>query len=165
LQFAGAVRIRSDVERKRLFGLDPLVRSAGQGIDIYTPEATRRTFDRMRACARSALLAGYPVIVDAAFLRRDERRNFERLAAELGVPCSILDCRASNAVLRHRVARRSAHGNDASEADLQVLERQLAYHEPLDEGESARTIEVFTDGAVDIASIYSRWRGAAAKCA
>ncbi|MDP9927959.1 bifunctional aminoglycoside phosphotransferase/ATP-binding protein [Variovorax paradoxus] len=164
LQFAGAVRIRSDVERKRLFGLDPLARSAGQGIDIYTPEATRRTFDRMRACARSALLAGYPVIVDAAFLRRDERRNFERLAAELGVPCSILDCRASNAVLRHRVARRSAHGNDASEADLQVLERQLAYHEPLDEGESARTIEVFTDGAVDIASIDSRWRDAAAKC-
>lgn len=165
VQFAGAVRIRSDVERKRLFGLGPLARSAGQGIDIYSPEATRRTFDRMWACARSALLAGCPVIVDAAFLRRGERRNFERLAAELGVSCSILDCRASDAVLRHRVAQRCAHGDDASEADLQVLDRQLAYHEPLDDGESARAIEVFTDGAVDVASIESRWRDAAAKSA
>jgi len=163
LQFAGAVRIRSDVERKRLFGLGPLARSAGRGIDIYTPEATRHTFDRMLACARSALLAGYPVIVDAAFLRRGERRNFERLAAELGVRCSILDCRASDAVLRHRVAQRRAHGDDASEADLQVLDRQQAYHEPLDDGERARAIEVFTDGALDIASIDSRWRGAAAR--
>ena len=155
---AGAVRIRSDVERKRLFGLDPLARSAERGLAIYGAEATRRTFERLRACARDALLAGYPVIVDAAFLRSAERRSFQVLAAELDLPFAILDCRAGEAVLRRRVAGRNALGMDASEAGLEVLERQLAAHEPLAPDERALAIEVFTEDAVDIASLEARWR-------
>ncbi|KLN53174.1 AAA family ATPase [Variovorax paradoxus] len=155
---AGAVRIRSDVERKRLFGLDPLARSAERGLAIYGAEATRRTFERLRACARDALLAGYPVIVDAAFLRSAERRSFQVLAAELDLPFAILDCRAAEAVLRRRVAERGASGTDASEASLEVLARQLAAHEPLEADERALAIEVFTEDAVDTASLEARWR-------
>ncbi|WP_418147943.1 AAA family ATPase [Variovorax paradoxus] len=155
---AGAVRIRSDVERKRLFGLDPLARSAERGLAIYGAEATRRTFERLRACARDALLAGYPVIVDAAFLRSAERRSFQVLAAELGLPFAILDCRAAEAVLRRRVAERGAAGTDASEASLEVLARQLAVHEPLEADERTLAIEVFTEDAVDIAALEARWR-------
>ncbi|AGU52994.1 putative ATPase [Variovorax paradoxus B4] len=155
---AGAVRIRSDVERKRLFGLDPLARSAERGLAIYGAEATRRTFERLRACARDALLAGYPVIVDAAFLRSAERRSFQVLAAELDLPFAILDCRAAEAVLRRRVAERGAAGTDASEASLEVLARQLAAHEALEADERALAIEVFTEDAVDIASLEARWR-------
>ncbi|WPG40908.1 AAA family ATPase [Variovorax sp. EBFNA2] len=155
---AGAVRVRSDVERKRLFGLAPLASSAAQGLAIYGEQATRRTFERLRACAHGALLAGYPVIVDAAFLRRAERRSFQVLAAELGVPFAILDCRAAEAVLRRRVAQRGASGADASEANLGVLERQLAAHEPLEADERALALAVFTDDAVDIASLEARWR-------
>jgi predicted kinase len=118
---AGAVRVRSDVERKRLYGLDPPARSAALGLDIYGAQATLRTFERLRACARDALLAGYPVIVDAAFLRGAERRSFEALAAELRVPFTILDCRATPATLRRRVAERDAAGTDASEASLAIL--------------------------------------------
>jgi hypothetical protein len=73
LQAAGAVRLRSDVERKRLFGLGPLDDSRAHGLDIYTPEATERTFAQLEDTARTLLQAGYPVIVDAAFLRRDQR--------------------------------------------------------------------------------------------
>ena len=155
---AGAVRVRSDVERKRLFGLAPLARSADQGLAIYGEQATRRTFERLRACARDALLAGYPVIVDAAFLRRAERRSFQVLAAELGVPFAILNCRAAEAVLRRRVAQRRASGSDASEASLEVLARQLAAHEPLEADERALALEVFTEDAVDIAALEARWR-------
>jgi len=154
---AGAVRVRSDVERKRLFGLAPLERSAAAGLDIYGAEATRRTFERLRACARDALLAGYPVIVDAAFLRSAERHSFEALATELRVPFSILDCSAAPATLRRRVAERDAAGTDASEAGLAVLERQLATHEPLDADERRAAIEVSTEGAVDIAQLRARW--------
>ena len=157
---AGAVRVRSDVERKRLFGLAPMERSAAAGLDIYGAEATRRTFERLRACARDALLAGYPAIVDAAFLRSAERRSFEALATELRVPFSILDCSATPATLRHRVTEREAAGADASEAGLAVLERQLATHEPLDADERRAAIEVSTEEAVDIAQLLAQWRSA-----
>ncbi|WP_422822983.1 hypothetical protein [Variovorax humicola] len=50
--------------------LTALQRSADHALDIYTPEATRRTFARLADGARIALQAGFPVIVDAAFLRR-----------------------------------------------------------------------------------------------
>lgn len=155
---AGAIRVRSDVERKRLYGLDPLERSADFGLDIYDTGATKRTFDRLRACARTALLAGYPVIVDAAFLRVAERRSFETLATELRVPFAILDCSASPATLRRRVAARNTAGMDASEAGPGVLERQLESHDPLEADERAAAIEVSTEAAVDIALVEARWR-------
>ena len=157
LASAGAIRIRSDVERKRLFGMQPLQRSVDHGHDIYTPEATRRTFDRLRACARTALQAGYPVIVDAAFLRRDERLAFRTLSIELGVPFAILHCEATEAQLRARVAARQSSGTDASEANLQVLERQLATHEPLDEEERAATLHVVSEASLEIGPLVDRW--------
>lgn len=157
LTAAGAIRLRSDVERKRLFGLDALQRSSGMVPDLYTPEASRRTFDHLRACARTALLAGYPVIVDAAFLRRADRRAFQAMAAELGVPFTLLHCRASQAQLRQRLAARQRIGNDASEADVQVLEQQLADHEPLNDDERAMALEIATDDAVDVAALRTRW--------
>ena len=158
---AGAVRLRSDVERKRLHGLGPLARSAGLGLDIYGAEATRRTFERLRACARDALLAGYPVIVDATFLRSAERQHFRTLAAELRVPFTILDCRADTETLRRRVAARDAAGTDASEAGLAVLERQLESHDPLQANERGLAIEVSIQDPVDIARIAAHWRAAA----
>ena len=157
LQAAGAIRIRSDVERKRLFGLEAPQRSSALGVDIYTPEATRRTFARLADAARLALLAGYPVIVDAAFLRLAERAAFRALAASLQVPFAILDMRADARLLRHRVASRNACGADASEADLAVLERQLAFHEPLDAQELASAIVVDAQERPDAAALYARW--------
>lgn len=131
LEREGGIRLRSDVERKRCFGLAPLQDSAAAGVDIYTPQATQQTFSRLRAGARGALLAGYPVIVDAAFLRRAERDDFRTLAASLGVPFSILYCSADAATLRLRLEQRRAAGGDPSEADEAVLQRQLGWIEPL----------------------------------
>ena len=67
LEVAPAVRLRSDVERKRLFGLAPLQASRAAGVELYTADATLQTFDRLRDLARQALRCGYAVIVDAAF--------------------------------------------------------------------------------------------------
>ena len=160
LRTAGAIRIRSDVERKRLFGLAPLEQSAALGLDIYTEQATNDTFESLRRRARAALQAGYPVIVDAAFLQRDERRRFQALAAELRLPFSILDCQAGPATLRQRVVARAALGMDASEAGIDVLERQLATRQPLEADEWAFTIEVSTQTPVSIESLDTRWRAA-----
>lgn len=157
LEIAGAIRIRSDVERKRLFGLAPAQRSDHHGKDIYTPEATGATFERLAACARMALQAGHPVIVDAAFLRVDERRVFRTLAAELRVPFSILHCEAAEVRLRERVATRLDRGTDASEANLAVLAHQLSTYEPLDEAERAMALKVSTDEPLDVPSLLARW--------
>lgn len=122
---ASTIRVRSDVERKRLFGLAPDSDSGGA---IYTADATSRTYGRLLALARQALTDGWPVIVDAAFLRRTEREEFRSLAAALGVPFRILACEAPAGELRRRLLARQA---DASEATVEVLEAQLNWAEPL----------------------------------
>ena len=161
LEATGAVRLRSDVERKRLFGLDALQRSASRGVDIYTAAATRSTVERLLQCASTAVAAGYPVIVDAAFLRQDERHAFRAAARRWGVPFAILECRASVECLRARVSARGTGGQDASEADLAVLERQLLFHQPLDEEERAVTIALDTEQPLDLAALCAAWRGQA----
>jgi uncharacterized protein len=132
LERRGAVRIRSDVERKRAFGLDALADTRAHGVDAYTAQATRRTYERLLALARPALQSGFPVVLDAAFLRRDERAAARMLARELGVPFSIVACEAPLEVLR---ARLRARMHDASEADEQVLDRLAAAAQPLDDME------------------------------
>jgi aminoglycoside phosphotransferase family enzyme/predicted kinase len=142
----GAVRLRSDVERKRLFGLAPLERSTDRsGPDLYTPEATRRTYEQLAQQAALVVRAGFTAIVDATFLKRAQRDAFRRLAERLGVPFTILDFRARDETLQRRVARRSARADDASEADLAVLAGQLAAREPLTAAEQACTLTIDTD--------------------
>ncbi len=127
----GAVRIRSDVERKRLFGLAPLASSDSppdQG--IYSATATERTYARLLDMARGILAANYPVVVDATFLDPSWRQRFRDFARRHHVPFVLLACAADPEVLRARVSQRHARGNDAAEADLAILERQLKGYTP-----------------------------------
>lgn len=144
LEHSGAVRVRSDVERKRLFGLEAGQNSQAQGLDIYTAEATAQTFARLQQVARTALQGGYPVVVDAAFLRQSERQNFRQLADALGVPFTIADCDADEATLVQRVQARQQQGHDASEATAQVLAQQLRQREPLTPQEQPFIVRVDT---------------------
>lgn len=134
-QAGSIVRLRSDVERKRLFGLAPAARS-GSPIDggIYTAEATAATYARLQTLACAALDAAWPVIVDAAFLRRGERAAFHALARERALRFEILASEAPVEELRRRLLARAG---DASEATVAVLERQLEWFEPLDDEERA----------------------------
>jgi uncharacterized protein len=132
LEREGAIRLRSDVERKRLFGLAMSDDSRAQGLDLYGKEATQRTYDYLFAMARLALQAGYPVVLDAAFLKRDERLRALTLAQESGVPLEIVACEAPLHVLRDRLLARRG---DASEADVEVLEKLRRVAEPLSEFE------------------------------
>ena len=122
------VRLRSDVERKRLFGLAAHAASgSAPDAGIYTAEATARTYARLAGLSAMLLDAGWSVIVDAAFLKRAERDAFRAIAAARGVPFAIIAPQAPAAELRRRVAARQG---DASEATLDVLERQLGWIEP-----------------------------------
>ena len=161
LEAAGAIRIRSDVERKRLFGLSAL-QSSGEGASagIYGPAATRATYAALRAAARTALESGWPAIVDAAFLRRSERAAFAGLAASLGAPFTIVDCRAGVPLLYQRVADRRSRADDASEADTAVLGRLLEIAEPLDAGEQAAALVVEAERPPPPQDLAARWLAA-----
>jgi aminoglycoside phosphotransferase family enzyme/predicted kinase len=140
----GAVRVRSDVERKRMHGLSALAHTgSARGAGIYAADATARVYDRLAQHARSIAKAGFPVLVDATFLGRDQRAAFLALARELGVPFTIVNFAESHEALRARIVARAAHNGDASEATLLVLEDQIANHQPLspDELEFAITVD------------------------
>lgn len=143
----GAVRVRSDIERKRLHGMGPLERSgSAQDAGIYTPAATAATYERLATVAERTIRAGYPVVVDAAFLKLAEREHFRELARRQSVPFIVLDFDAPEKLLRERVAQRAATGSDASEADLSVLERQIGFREPLVPAERLAAVSVDTRG-------------------
>ncbi len=137
-----AIRIRSDVERLRLFPGDTPAHTARR----YSASATATTYAHLLGVAERLLRAGFAVIVDATFLKWVQREAFFELAERLDTPLLILDCRAPEAVLRQRILRRAAAGGDASEADLSVLQLQLASQEPLNEEERRYTIPVDSEG-------------------
>ena len=145
----GVVRVRADVERKRLFGLAPQASSAAVPGGIYTAEASERTHEALAQAARCALDAGFTVLVDATFLNPAMRQRFMALAALAQVPCRILSFEAPLAVLRERVRSRQLAGGDASEASVQVLESQWAAARPLSPAEEALTVHVDTTRPVD----------------
>ncbi len=150
LEHYPAIRIRSDVERKRLHGLTASTRSRSD-LDrgLYAPEVTARTYERLARLARIIVEAGYTVIIDAAFLKHEQRTLFHVLAQELRVPFVILDCRAPVDTLRERIRSREREARDASEATLTVLEHQLASDEPLNTLEQASALVIDTSQPVD----------------
>jgi uncharacterized protein len=151
----GFIHIRSDVERKRLFSIGSLERSAAKGFDIYTSETTQKTYDTMLDAASIALSAGFPVIVDATFPDAHRRRPFIHLANSLECRCHILCFHASHEVLRERVQARHTEGCDPSEADSRVLEAQLHANIPPDGNEKALCINVNTEGKVHIETLLA----------
>ena len=144
------IRVRADVERKRLFGLVPEARS-GSDVDagLYTAEASARTYARLAQLARAVVEAGYAVLVDASFLKRAQRQDFAALADVLDVPFVILAFDAPLEILRARVRQRAQAATDASEADLAVLDMQCSAREAFDAGELARTLQIDTRSAPD----------------
>jgi predicted kinase len=90
------------------------------------------------------------VIVDAVFSKEAERQAVERIAGELGVPFDGIWLEAPRAVLEARLRGRKG---DASDADVAVLEAQLAYQ--LGEMRWAR-MDVSGDPTQVEAEVFSR---------
>jgi uncharacterized protein len=115
----GAVVLRSDEIRKRLWSTGPLERLPAQA---YGPGASLPVYEAMFHTARQLLAAGRPVVLDAAFLAPDERAEAEATARAAGVPFTGLWLEGDAETLRARIAARRG---DASDADERVLEGQL----------------------------------------
>ena len=158
LEACGAIRFRADVERKRLFGLDALARSdAAQQALLYSGPASQATHARLFELATLALRAGYSVILDATFLAREPRLQARALAASLGVRFAILHFEARADTLRARVRRRTQRGDDASDADLKVLESQLRHAQPLQDDEREGVLVVDAEADLADPAAVQRW--------
>jgi predicted kinase len=155
-----AVRVRSDLERKRLAGMTETEHAAArvrQG--IYTPAFSHRTYGRLADCAESCLRAGLSVIVDAAFLDSTDRRLFRALATRLNVPWAIVSCEADPITLSQRVADRVREHKDASDATLSVLDAQLREMQPFEAEEERCVIHVATDEPHPVEKVVDEIRG------
>lgn len=142
----GAIHIRSDIERKRLFDLEATADSDSsieQG--IYTNDASHRTYDRLAELAENLLSIGFNVIIDATCLKYEQRELFRRLAKKADTPHFLISCEASEQELQKRIVQRLKRGTDASEADHSVLAGQLKTQQVLSINELEDPVTIFCE--------------------
>ncbi|WP_303720601.1 bifunctional aminoglycoside phosphotransferase/ATP-binding protein [Malonomonas rubra] len=142
----GAIGIHSDIERKRLHGLEEADKSDSTlAAGIYSEHASEKTYHRLLALAETAIKAGFPTILDATFLKQQQRKQARRLAERLKVPFIILDFTVNEKELFLRVAERSINTGKISEATPEVLQMQLQQTEPLAADEKLASLKIFPD--------------------
>jgi len=145
-----ALRVRSDLERKRLADLS-VQQSADGRIEsgLYSPGVTDQTYRALARFCEAGLRSGFNMIADATFLRCRQRDLFARIAATNGAQLVILDCATEVPVLRDRIRLRLVENQDASDANLAVLEHQLSHHDPLSESEQAITVTIDSECGIN----------------
>jgi aminoglycoside phosphotransferase family enzyme/predicted kinase len=141
MQNPGAIRLRSDIERKRMAGLGALAKSGSEvGKKLYSGDATRQTYQRLADLAGCLLDGNWPVIVDATFIARWQRDLLRDVAHAHKLEIRILDFPVPVDTLKARILQRARSGTDASEADLAVLQHQIETEEPLGSDELPEAI-------------------------
>ncbi|MDH5564088.1 MAG: AAA family ATPase [Nitrospirota bacterium] len=139
----GAIRVRSDVERKRLFAETVKSKTpVPQDVGLYHSDMTARTYAQLRDLARTLLQEGFLVIIDATFLQQSQREVFRDLAKAEECEWLIVDVSAPQAVLAERIELRSREGRDASDATVEIMKQQQETDEPFTQEEKPNVINV-----------------------
>ena len=152
LELLPALRVRSDVERKRLFK-SAVVDQTQAAARLYQPKISAAVYEHLSHCARNIIQSGYHAIVDAAFLKAHQRRHFFNLAEELQIPILIISCSADLPVTKMRLSQRQQQNHHVSDADLHVLEQQINNHDALSPQELQHCLVVDTSQTVDNAAL------------
>lgn len=149
-QIIGAVRVRSDIERKRIYRQASL---QGQTLSLYGADMNTRTFLKMSEIAEMLIAAGQTVILDATFIKHRTRRHYIQMAEKLGYPVCLLSCVAPLELIQQRLEARSAEGSDPSDATFAVSLQQIKSQDPLSEDELTISCQIDTSDprAVDSA--------------
>jgi len=152
-----AIRLRSDIERKRIFRLGESASShSAVGGGIYTDEANRDVYEHLFEMAGPILRAKHNVILDAAFLTEAQRAALVSVASECNCTTVIVEVTAPDDVLRERLRQRSQQRGGPSEADVAVLEHQLLILEPLTPAERRWAVVCENPDAFDVADLVSQ---------
>ncbi|HEY0289186.1 MAG TPA: bifunctional aminoglycoside phosphotransferase/ATP-binding protein [Pseudomonas sp.] len=145
----GAIRLRSDVERKRLFA---------DKQDLYAADVSVATYERLHQLADGVLRAGFPVVIDATYLKREQREGAAKVAETTGAPLLILDCTAPQAVIAGWLKLRQAKNDDPSDATMAVIESQQANREQLTAKEILSSLRIETNVASDLDGLVAHIR-------
>ena len=139
-----AIVIHSDKERKRRFSNQP---------DLYSDNITEKVYEHLLATANDIISAGYNALVDATFLSPEHRQQFKHAADKLDVEFYILNCIADKSILESRLQLRSKENNSMSDADINILHKQLENYQPLTDKEQVYTIDIATEDKIDFKEI------------
>ena len=135
------VRLRSDIERKRMAGLKAMQSSGSDpGTGIYSEERSAAVYDQLLETALKIIQSGFSVVVDATFLHASQRSKFACAAKARNIGFAILQFDLPVAELIKRVRHRAKQQNDASEANDAVVFRQLERIDPLTDEERKFTV-------------------------
>ncbi|TNF20015.1 MAG: hypothetical protein EP327_01275, partial [Pseudomonadales bacterium] len=154
----GTIRLRSDVERKRLFGEQNAAAKDKLAAGIYSEDASQATYTRLHQLARQILQAGFPVVIDATYLKAAQREAASEVAEELGAPFLILDCHAPEAVIAGWLEQRQSEGTDPSDATLDVIKAQQAGREALSSEELSHSKRVDTHDSASLDGLVEQIR-------
>ncbi|WP_162874687.1 ATP-binding protein, partial [Pseudomonas viridiflava] len=97
---------------------------------LYGDQASSATYNRLHELAGKTLRAGFAVVIDATYLKHEQRIAAAKVAETTGVPFLILDCEAPDAVIEGWLAQRQAQNSDPSDATMDVIKAQQASREP-----------------------------------
>ena len=136
--------IRSDEVRKELAGIGPLEHRYGRfGVGIYSIDITKKTYGALFDRAREALGANRSVILDACFLKREERKKAREVAERTGARFLIVAVTCPDDVVKKRIAKR-AKEKAASDATFEVYLKQKLLCERLNGKEEQNAVGVDT---------------------
>lgn len=145
LQVMDAHILSSDIERKRLFGIQPTQRvSENEKTKLYSPQMNQKTYQHLLRQAEQILNQGYNVIVDATFLKPEHRTPFEALATHLNLPFKQFIVEVNEAKIPQieaNIVMRQTANLSASDADTSILHRQLKNNTPPIQNERTWTIK------------------------
>ena len=120
IETIGGVRIRADIERKRLYA---------EALDkpevLYSAAANEATYSRLSSLAQMLLSASVNVVVDATFLEQDQVKRFAGLMSSHDWITQAIICESTVSSMEDRIERRRLAGNDPSDATPAVLVRQI----------------------------------------
>jgi len=144
-----AVVLRSDEIRKEMVGRKKgkhVYSSFGEG--IYTPELTHQIYCLMLEKAIEYARKGKKVVVDATYLKANQRKDFHETCTNKGLNPFFVHCFARESVLKDRIRNRIEAGTDVSDADISILEHQLKHLEEPEELPRYRTLRINTEEAI-----------------
>jgi len=136
----GLAVISSDITRKQLTGV-PLTEHRFEGFDggIYSAELSRRTYDKLFSGAGDILSDGGSVVLDASFIRAEERLKAKRLAQEAGADFFIIECTLDEKNIKRRLEGRLKEGT-VSDGRWEVYKPQKKAFDPVKESPQRHAI-------------------------
>jgi len=146
IQSLNVIRVRSDIERKRLYGFTSLEKSnsdVNQG--LYSLEITQKTYQHLVKVTGHILGSGRSVLIDGTHLLKWQREALQNTVDERGVPLLIISCQLDENQAKEWIEKRRKADDDASEADTSVYEKQKKQQDPLEEDELKHCLPVATD--------------------